>query len=130
MRPSNDFLQARYPASSSFRVCTLTLPSVVLRIAFISLKVTEGLTASALTMARRVFSWINRSRSGNFVCTGSRRGSGASTDFLAALAIARTPCRSTTVSRCDHPSEDHVQATEADAEEHVCYGEWDKTCGH
>src|SRR5438552_347727 len=63
MRPSKDLLQAIYCASSSRRACTLMLPSVVLSSFLRSLKVSDSLTASALTMPSRMRSWMSRSRS-------------------------------------------------------------------
>src|SRR5687768_332740 len=121
IRPSNDFLQARYPASSSLRAWTLTLPSVVFRIAFISLNVSDGFTASALTIERRVFSWMSRSKSGIDVSTGCRRGATASAILRAALA---------TVPPRDHDSECDVQPAEACAEEHVPHAHRDEAGQH
>src|SRR4029079_7424390 len=100
----------RYPASSSLRAWTLTLPSVVFRIALSSLKLSDGLTASALTMPRRGFSWIRRSKSG----ISAGRGAGAGASLRAGLA---------TVSPCDEDSEDDVQAAEAATEQRVGDGE-------
>src|SRR5207302_10146156 len=96
---------------SSLRAWTLTLPSVVLRTAFSSLNVSVGLTASALIMARRVFSWMTRSKSGICVSTTSC--------FFAAADLA-------TVAPCDDESEDDVQSAEGDAEDHVGSAEGDE----
>src|SRR5215208_2011833 len=63
MRPSKYLLQTTYCASSSLRACTLRLPSVVFRSRLRSLKVSDSLTARALTMARRTRSWMSRSSS-------------------------------------------------------------------
>src|SRR5215212_3537024 len=78
--------------------------------AFSSLKVSVGLTASALTMASRVRSWISRSKSGT--CGGSTT---ASRSFLA-VALA-------TVPPCNDESEEQMQPAEAGAEERVADGE-------
>src|SRR5947209_7983037 len=84
--------------------------------AFSSLNVSDGLTASALTMPRRVFSWMRRSRSGRSCRAGWRRGAGAAGALRAGLA---------TVPPCDEDTEDDVQAAEAGGEEHVGGGEGD-----
>src|SRR5581483_4130855 len=62
-RPSNDLSQATYSASSSFRACTLRLPSVVCSSRLRSVNDSRSLAASALTMPRRSRSWMTRSRS-------------------------------------------------------------------
>src|SRR5262249_4890315 len=63
-RPSKDFVHAMYWASSSLRAWTLRFPSVVFRSFLRSLNVSVSLTASALTMPRRIRSWMSRSNSG------------------------------------------------------------------
>src|SRR5258708_38068300 len=89
--------------------------------AFSSLKVRVGLTANALTMARRVFSWMRRSRSGIRGSTGLGRGASTPAGLFAALA---------TISPCDDESEDDVQAAEAGAEQEVADGKRNETGGH
>src|SRR5215212_5546179 len=84
--------------------------------AFSSLKVSVGLTASALTMPRRVRSWISRSKSGT--CGVSTT---ASRSFLA-VALA-------TVPPCNDESEDQMQPAEARAEERVGHGEAEEAGG-
>src|SRR5688500_2652813 len=54
VRPANDLVHERYPASSSFRACTLRFPSLVFSAALRSLKVRVSATASALMIERRV----------------------------------------------------------------------------
>src|ERR1700744_5468415 len=61
MRPSNDLVQTMYSASSSLRAWTLKFPSVVSRSFFSSLNVSDGFTARALTIRRRMGSEIRRS---------------------------------------------------------------------
>src|SRR5260221_10633631 len=81
--------------------------------AFISLNVMLGLTASALTMASRVFSWMTGSRSTAVLGaanTGARRS--AAGVFFTAPVLA-------TVPPCDHESEHDVQPTKANAEEPI-----------
>src|SRR5437763_718268 len=93
-RPSNDFVQVTYDASSSLRACTLRLPSVVLRSALSSLKLKLSLTASALTMPRRTRSWISRSSSPVRGATPARARAtsrSAASAFLAALCLATVP---------------------------------------
>src|SRR5215208_1141457 len=63
VRPSKYLLKTTYCASSSLRACTLRLPSVVFRSCLRSLKVSDSLTARALTMARRTRSCMSRSSS-------------------------------------------------------------------
>ena len=60
-RPSN-VVAGDVLASSSFRACTLRLPSVVSSRRLSSLNVRRSLTASALMMPSRRRSWISRSR--------------------------------------------------------------------
>src|SRR5438067_739184 len=94
IRPSNDFVQVTYDASSSLRACTLRLPSVVLRSALSSLKLKLSLTASALTMPRRTRSWISRSSSPVRGATAARARAtsrSAASAFLAALCLATVP---------------------------------------
>src|SRR5437764_105318 len=94
IRPSNDFVQVTYDASSSLRACTLRLPSVVLRSALSSLKLRLSLTASALTMPRRTRSWISRSSSPVRGATAARARAtsrSAASAFLAALCLATVP---------------------------------------
>src|SRR2546430_895490 len=94
IRPSNDFVQVTYDASSSLRACTLRLPSVVLRSALSSLKLKLSLTASALTMPRRPRSWISRSSSPVRGATATRpraTSRSAASAFLAALCLATVP---------------------------------------
>src|SRR5258708_3047900 len=84
--------------------------------AFISLNVMLGVTASALTMASRVFSWMTRSRStADFwvdATAGARRSPGGVLFTAPVLA---------TVPPCDNESEHDVQPAEANAEE--CIGD-------
>src|ERR1700682_3130851 len=83
---------------------------------FISLNVMLGLTASALTMARRVFSWMTRSRSTAVfgAAAGARRSAGVV--FFTAAVLA-------TVPPCDHKSEHDVQPAKPRAEEQVGDGQ-------
>src|SRR5215467_3532217 len=53
-RPSKNFTHETYSASSSLRAWTLRFPSVVLRTRLRSLKLSESLVASALTMPSRI----------------------------------------------------------------------------
>src|SRR5262245_37571092 len=93
-----------YPASSSFRACTLRLPSVVCSRPFSSLNVSDSFAARALTIPSRIRSWIRRSsapgvasvafprtpRNGSFSSSRFRappRGSGA------AACLATVPPR-------------------------------------
>src|SRR5271165_1175837 len=112
--PSNDFVHVTYCASSSRRACTLRLPSVVRSTFFNSLKVNESLTARALTIPRRIRSWMMRSRYGSAfstddwsVLTGlaERFLPGTTSLFRAALALATVPPR-------NQESENDMQATE------------------
>src|SRR5437660_4348079 len=82
------------------------LPSLVCRISLSSLNVRRSFTASALTIAKRVFSWITRSKSGMLVFSMTR---GAASRFAALAAI---------VPR-DHEAVDDVQSAESDAEQCV-----------
>src|SRR5689334_11850415 len=84
--------------------------------AFISLNVIDGLTARALTMARRVFSWMTRSRS-----TAVSGATVAAETFLGAAftGAVLTVALLATVPPCDHESEHDVQPPEPDAEEGI-----------
>src|SRR5437764_3979055 len=82
------------------------LPSLVCRISFSSLNVRRLFTASALTMASRVFSWMTRSKSGMLVFSTTR----GAASFLAVLAAI--------VPR-DDPTVNDVQSAESEAEQRV-----------
>src|ERR1700676_286351 len=73
-RPENDLVQAIYPASPSFRAWTLRLPSETRSSSLSSLNVSDVFTASALTIASRVRSWIRRSRLAAAVSAGRALG--------------------------------------------------------
>src|ERR1039457_4848362 len=76
MRPSKLFEHSTYSASSSRRACTLRLPSVVCNSFLSSLKLRESLTARALTIPKRIRSWMMRSRFGRALSRVSRSAIG------------------------------------------------------
>src|SRR6185436_5314768 len=108
-----------YPASSSLRVCTLRLPSVVCVIALSSVNVSGSLlAASALTMASRVRSWTSRSSS-----RGSRAFAAAAVDPLrSSRPVDSTGTRAVPLFALaamfprDHESKDDVQDAEPEPE--------------
>src|SRR5438132_6944875 len=113
IRPSNDFVQVMYCASSSRRACTLKLPSVVLSRALGWLKLNDSLPASALTMPRRTRSWISRSSSAAREPPRSLlRPCSTASVFRAA------PCLATVPPSNDHTERD-VQAAEPRGHEPV-----------
>src|SRR6185436_4252331 len=126
IRPSKLLSTAMYFASSSLRAWTLRLPSVVSSSAFRSLKVSESLTASALTMASRIRSWMMRSR---LVALGSdlgARGSGlAARDSRLAARFSFFVSRSTRAADLpamfprDDETEQDVKAAEAGGHEKI-----------
>src|SRR5258708_1844891 len=85
--------------------------------AFISLKVTLELTASALTMARRVFSWMTRSRSTADFAAGAG-GCRSPGDFFTAAVLA-------TIPPCNHEPEHDVQPPKTRAQERI--GDWKRS---
>src|SRR6266702_1745162 len=113
IRPSNDFVQVMYCASSSRRACTLKLPSVVLSRALSWLKLNDSLTASALTMPRRTRSWINRSSS------AAREPPRSLLSPCSTASVFRAaPCLATVPPGNDHAERD-VQAAEPRGHEQV-----------
>src|SRR5438034_152169 len=86
MRPWNDLVHVIYWAASSFRACTLRLPSVAFSSPLSSLKLSAVFTASALTMPRRTRSWIRRSSS------AARRPAGSALRLCSGVsALLATP---------------------------------------
>src|SRR5437016_1830394 len=108
IRPSNDFVQVTYDASSSLRACTLRLPSVVFKSALSWLKLRLSFTASALTMPRRTRSWI--SRSSPAVRTPAAERSRATSCSAASVFLA-APCLATVPPGNDRAEHD-VQSAE------------------
>src|SRR2546426_12471928 len=106
MRPWNDLVQMIYWAASSFRACTLRLPSVAFSSPLSSLKLSAAFTASALTMPRRTRSWIRRSSS------AARRPAGSALRLCSGVsALLATPDLATIPPR-DDPAEHDVQPAE------------------
>src|SRR5213083_1738617 len=106
MRPWNDLVHVIYWAASSFRACTLRLPSVAFSSPFSSLKLSASFTASALTMPRRTRSWIRRSSS-----AARRPARSLLTPCSSVSVFLATPCLATVPPR-DDAAEDDVQAAE------------------
>src|SRR5512142_3413066 len=104
-----------YSASSSRRACTLRLPSVVLSSALSSLKLRLSFTARALTIPRRIRSWISRSRS----AAPTFGSTGASADGSASRVRSRAAVALATVAPRDDDAEDDVEPSEARAEQGV-----------
>src|SRR5580765_2733379 len=98
----------------------MTLPFVALRMAFISLNVIDGLTARALTMARRVFSWMTRSRS---TAVSGATVAGAFFPCVVFTVAAFAAALLATVPPCDHEAKHDVQPPEPDAEQRIADGD-------
>src|ERR1044072_3983491 len=132
MRPSKYLLQVTYCASSSLRACTLRFPSVVLSSCLRSLKVSESLTARALTIASLTRSCMSLSRSAAAAGPsvgfeparlGSREVAGSvccccSDAFVLLLSFASAFCLATVVPRYVK-SENYVQQAEARGHQRV-----------
>src|SRR5215212_4640869 len=137
VRPSKYLLQTTYCASSSLRAWTLRLPSVVFRSCLRSLKVSDSLTARALTMARRTRSCISRSSSAaaagpsvgllRLGCGGcSRKPSGElCAPAFFARSFAKAFCLATVVPRYVQPEND-VEQPEARGHQGVAPRGWQK----
>src|SRR6476469_4158664 len=106
MRPSNDLVAVRYSASSNFRACTLRFPSVVSRSFFSSLKVSDSLTESALSIPRRRRSWISRSSLGALKTAGAATGSCVFFSFRSAFCLPA-------IFHRDDRAENYVDSAEA-----------------
>src|SRR5256885_4754758 len=113
-----------YSASSSLRACTLRLPSVVCISFLRSLKLSESLTASALTMPSRSRSWIRRSS------TSARADAGApGSAFPRTVLNSPTGRRSSRAAPClatvpprDRNSKSDVQTAERDGHQPIVPG--------
>src|SRR5258706_9101727 len=105
-----------YSASSSLRAWTLRLPSVVLRMRLRSLKLRLAFVARALTMPRRMRSWIRRSSSGS---AGAGAGMRSRAGGAARVGLRRCASALATVPPGDEKSKDDVQATESRGQEIV-----------
>src|SRR5918912_4239216 len=103
-----------YCASSSFAAWTLKLPSVAPSKCLRSLKLSDSLTASALTMPSRMRSWIRRSMSGA-VLPVARSASPRTTCVCARGVRSRScgaACPLATIPPGDDDAERNVQAAE------------------
>src|SRR5277367_1472275 len=120
-RPSKNFIQEMYCASSSLRAWTLRLPSVVLRTRLRSLKLRESLVARALTIPRRMRSWMRRSSSGSSGARACSRIFGRS--WGAGFAGLRDGRGLATVAPRDEKSEEDVEASETGGQECVSPGD-------
>src|SRR5262249_57845910 len=100
-----------YWASSSLRVCTLRLPSVVLSSFFKSLKLSDWLTARALTIPSRILSWMSRSS-----CAGPRLGAALATSLISRSLRCRSlesACCLATIPPGYYDSENYVEPAES-----------------
>src|SRR5262245_49251685 len=116
MRPAKVLAQTMYSASSSLRAWTLRLPSVVFSRRLRSLKVSDSLTASALTIPSRSRSCTSRSSSSGDSFLG---GATAPSDFrlLPSDFKLLCLCALATVAPRDDEAEDDVQTAEAGSHE-------------
>src|SRR5438034_4585522 len=106
MRPWNDLVHVIYWAASSFRACTLRLPSVAFSSPLSSLKLSAAFTASALTMPRRARSWIRRSSS------AARSPAGSALRLCSGVSALRATPDLATIPPRDDPAEHDVQPAE------------------
>src|SRR3954447_12459107 len=119
IRPSKLLVQRIYPASSSFRACTLRLPSVVFSNRFRSANVSASFTASELMIASRSRSWMSRSRSG----TRSRLA-GISCGSCCLSGFRKAELFLATVPPCDDRAEHQVNASETRSQQEVSPIHW------
>src|SRR5208283_5614737 len=113
--PSKDLVHVTYCASSSRRAWTLRLPSVVRSTFFNSLKVSESLTAKALTMPSRIRSWMIRSRCGSAFSTDDWSAfTGLADRFLPeTTSVLRAALDLATMPPCDQKSKYDMQSAES-----------------
>src|SRR4030095_13763134 len=99
----------------------LRFPSLVFSRSLSSLKVSESLTANALTIPSRIGSWINRSSFAAWAGEGLGRAAGGRVGAAASFCLA-------TVPPCDHDTKNDVLYSESKRHQHVRPGKRSKQC--